>query len=490
MATGTPRNSGFARSPASGTAGSRKAGTRKAGTRKVGSGVRALLPAVCACWLAWTAFAQGTAAQAPAHQAPAPRPIVGTGGDGGAWSAQVKAKATAAASAKTAATAIRITGDDGRTRVRVDVTRPIMASLFTLDAPYRAIIDVADLEFQLPAGVGARGRGIVKAFRYGEFQAGRSRVVIDLAGPAKIENAALTPATDKAPGALVFDLVRISAAEFTSIVGGGSGAGEAADQKLRGAAHDELPAPQAAAPARGTRQRPVIVIDPGHGGIDPGTVASPQLTEKMVTLAVARELQALLARGHRYDVHMTRQGDTFLSLDQRVRISRQHVADLFISIHADALAETNLAQAVRGATVYVLADRASDEAARRLAEKENAADVLAGLAAMPASVEDQVRNILLDLVHRETANFSATFRGMLVSHMRGKVPLAKDPQRSAAFKVLKQPDTPSVLVELGYMSNSEDLARLSRPDGQRQLAASLAAAVDAFFAKRDAKLNR
>ena len=452
-------------------------------------------PAVCACCLAWTAFAEGTAAQSPAHQPPAARPIVGTGGDGGAWSAQVKAKASAAASAKTAATAIRITGDDGRTRVRVDVTRPIMASLFTLDAPYRAIIDVADLEFQLPVGVGSRGRGIVKAFRYGEFQAGRSRVVIDLAGPAKIENAVLTPATDKAPGALVFDLVRISAAEFTSIVGGGAGpgntgAGEAADQKLRGAAHEELPAPQAAAPARGTRLRPVIVIDPGHGGIDPGTVASPQLTEKMVTLAVARELQTLLARSHRYDVHMTRQGDTFLSLDQRVRISRQHAADLFISIHADALAETNLAQAVRGATVYVLADRASDEAARRLAEKENAADVLAGLAAMPASVEDQVRNILLDLVHRETANFSATFRGMLVSHMRGKVPLAKDPQRSAAFKVLKQPDTPSVLVELGYMSNSEDLARLSRPDGQRQLAASLAAAVDAFFAKRDAKLNR
>ena len=438
-----------------------------------------------------------------AQNAPVPQPSVGKPTGGGAWSAQVKAKSDPAA--KPRATAIRLTGDEKRTQVRIDVTRQIVASLFTLDAPYRAIIDVADLEFRLPATEGGRGKGLVSAFRYGQFQAGRSRVVIDLAGPARIENAAFTPAAGKEQGALTFDLVRISAAEFAAIIGGTPP--PEADPKLRGARHDETPLPALSAPSipPGTppapvlapgvppgmaKPRPVVVIDPGHGGIDPGTVASPTVTEKSVTLAVALQLRNILLQGRHYDVQLTRQTDTFVSLDQRVRFSRQHAADLFVSIHADALAETGLAQAVRGATVYVLSDRASDDAARRLAEKENAADVLAGLAAMPASVEDQVRNILIDLVQRETANYSATFRGLLLANMRDRVPLARDPQRSAAFKVLKQPETPSVLIELGYMSNAEDLARLSKPEGQRQIASAIATAVDAFFAKRDAKLER
>ncbi len=436
---------------------------------------------------------------ASAQEAAAPQPSVGKSTGGGAWSAQVKAKTDPAA--KPRATAIRLTGDERRTQVRIEVTRQIVASLFTLDAPYRAIVDVADLEFRLPATEGARGKGLVSAFRYGQFQAGRSRVVIDLAWPARIENAAFAPLSGKEQGVLTFDLVRISTAEFAAIIGGT--ATPEADPKLRGARHDETPLPTLTAPsiAPGTppasvppagmaKSRPVVVIDPGHGGIDPGTVASPTLTEKSVTLAVALQLRNILLQARRYDVQLTRQADTFVSLDQRLRFSRQHAADLFVSIHADALAETGLAQAVRGATVYVLSDRASDDTARRLAEKENAADVLAGLAAMPASVEDQVRNILIDLVQRETANYSATFRGLLLANMRDRVPLAKDPQRSAAFKVLKQPETPSVLIELGYMSNAEDLARLSKSEGQRQVATAIATAVDAFFAKRDAKLER
>ena len=445
---------------------------------------------------------------AAAQDAVVPQPSVGKPTGGGAWSAQVKAKSDPAS--KPQATAIRLAGDENRTRVRIDVTRQIVASLFTLDAPYRAIIDVADLEFLLPATEGGRGKGLVSAFRYGQFQAGRSRVVIDLAGPARIENAAFTPVTGtsaagKVQGALTFDLVRISAAEFAAIIGGTPP--PEADPKLRGARHDETPLPNMAAPSISpgnppasviapgmapgmAKSRPVVVIDPGHGGIDPGTVASPTVTEKAVTLAVALQLRNILLQGRRYDVQLTRQTDAFVSLDQRLRFSRQHAADLFVSIHADALAETGLAQAVRGATVYVLSDRASDDAARRLAEKENAADVLAGLAAMPASVEDQVRNILIDLVQRETANYSATFRGLLLANMRDRVPLARDPQRSAAFKVLKQPETPSVLIELGYMSNTEDLARLSKSEGQRQMASAIATAIDAYFTKRDAKLER
>ena len=442
----------------------------------------------------------GSRLPAMAQGAAVPQPTVSRPTGGGAWSAQVVAKSAPAA--KSRATSIRFSGDAGRTRVRIEVTRSIVASLFTLDAPYRAIIDVADLEFRLPATDAGRGMGLVSAYRYGQFQAGRARVVIDLAGPARIENAAFTPAAgpapDKSPGALTFDLVQISAAEFAAIMGGSPAASPAPE--LRGPRHDGSPhsAPAESAlpplpehaPQKTPKPRPVVVIDPGHGGIDPGTVASATLTEKMVTLNVAIQLRNLLLQGRRYDVQLTRQADTFVSLDQRLRFSRQHAADLFVSIHADALAEVGLAQAVRGATVYVLSDRASDEAARRLADKENAADVLAGLAAMPASVEDQVRSILIDLVQRETANYSATFRGLLLANMRGRLPLAKDPQRSAAFKVLKQPETPAVLIELGYMSNAEDLARLIKPEGQRQLASAIATAIDAFFARRDAPRRR
>lgn len=442
----------------------------------------ALLTAAVGCFAA--------PAIAPAQTTPAAQPQLRAEPKSGGWSAEVKQRT--AATARPRATVIRVTGTAARTSVRMEVTHPIMASMFTLDEPYRAIVDIPDLEFQLPAGSGKSGIGLVSAYRFGQFEAGRSRIVIDLAGPATIDKAMFVAPSGKEPGVLSFDLVRVGAADFKAMPGPARDpALETAPtdpRQLRGARHEEpLPGPR---PADAPKQRPVVVIDPGHGGIDPGTVAAQGLTEKVVTLAVAMQVRHLLTQSGRYDVHLTRQGDTFVSLDQRVRFARQHQADLFVSIHADSLAEKDQAQAVRGATVYILSERASDDNARRLAEKENAADVIAGLASVPQSAEDQVRSILLDLVQRETANYSASFRSLLLGNMQGRVPLAKDPQRSAAFKVLRQPDVPSVLIELGYMSNSEDLARLRREDGQRQIAASIAAAVDAFFAKRDAKLNR
>jgi N-acetylmuramoyl-L-alanine amidase len=208
------------------------------------------------------------------------------------------------------------------------------------------------------------------------------------------------------------------------------------------------------------------------------------LLEKNVVLAVGKELRRALLASGRYDVRMTRTTDVFVALDQRLKASLNTGADLFISLHADSLAESGAAQTIRGATVYTLSERASDEQARLMAEKENASDLVAGLDASEGEAAGEVRNILIDLMKRETANFSADFSNVLVGKLRRTIVLSRGPQRSAAFKVLKQTNSPSVLVELGYLSHREDEKLLSSSAWQKQTAASIAAAIDAYFAKR------
>ncbi len=189
----------------------------------------------------------------------------------------------------------------------------------------------------------------------------------------------------------------------------------------------------------------------------------------------------------RYEVRMTRTSDVFVSLDRRLKICREAGADLFISLHADSIEDEAAAQNIRGATVYTLSERASDEQARLMAEKENASDLIAGIDAADTSGKDQVKNILIDLMKRETANFSAEFSKTLVSRLGRAVPLSRDSQRSAAFKVLKQTYAPAVLVELGYMSNTADEKLLNSPEWRRQVAEQVRSAVDAFFAKQSAR---
>jgi N-acetylmuramoyl-L-alanine amidase len=246
---------------------------------------------------------------------------------------------------------------------------------------------------------------------------------------------------------------------------------------LRPSRADESPAV-----STGIKAKPVVVIDPGHGGADPGAVGVGGVLEKDIVMAVAWHLRAILAATGRYTVVMTRKSDIFVPLDQRLRLSRRYGADLFVSIHADAVAQ-NFAPHVRGATVYTLSEQASDEQARRLAEKENSADLLAGLVA-PHESGDDVRNILIDLLKQETANFSADFQSLLVGELRKSISVAREPQRSAAFKVLKQTHSPAVLLELGYMSNPDDQKLMNSTNWQRQVASTIAAAIHAFFAKR------
>jgi len=349
--------------------------------------------------------------------------------------------------------------------------------VFRLRTPDRVVVDIANVEFSMPVAAGRNGRGLVQAFRFGAFAPGKARVVIETTGPVRVEATRLIREGARGRHRLELDFVPARSADLSE-----SEVAAARESAARLQLGDAVPSPAPPAASPSAARLPVIVIDPGHGGVDTGAQGTSGI-EKDIVLAVGHALERALNAGGRYRVVMTRTGDTFVPLERRIRISRENEAQLFISLHADSLEARELAHAIRGATIYTLSQSASDERARRLADKENAADLLAGAHLPGDVVQDDVKSILFDLMARETAGLALNFRQLAAKRMRGNIQFSRDPQRSANFLVLRQAETPAVLIELGYISHAEDEKQMLSAEWQRKVAAAITAAIDDFFAK-------
>ncbi|GAB2175196.1 N-acetylmuramoyl-L-alanine amidase [Dongia sp. agr-C8] len=411
--------------------------------------------------------------------------------------------------AKPAVTGAKLGVEPNLTRVELALSGAAEYRIFTLADPNRVVIDLSEVAWKVKEGKKLQGRGLVAALRYGLFKAGTSRIVLDLTGPAAVTDARILPADGKLPLRLALDLRPTDSAAFkaaaqtilfasagASAPGGPAtpaevapkvaGAPKLADAAIPGSKKVDKGgtvtlqvAPKAEAVAAAPPPaKPLIVIDPGHGGIDPGALGSNAM-EKNITLAVAKQLrQQLLATG-RFRVVLTRDKDVFIPLRDRFKIARDKNADLFISLHADS----NPSAQARGASVYTLSDKASDAEAEALAAKENKSDVIAGV---DLSKENQtVTGILIDLAQRETTNMSSRFASILVNDLRNDTLMLNNSHRFAGFAVLKAPDVPSVLLEMGYVSSSQDEQLLTNSRHQKKLAGSITRSIENYFDWRD-----
>lgn len=386
--------------------------------------------------------------------------------------------------------------DDIRFGVHTDKTRLVIAlseeapfRVFTLAKPFRIVIDLPDFSWQAPQ-VGETPKAGIRSLRHGNLQPGFSRIVMDMTQPMLVQNAFTLPRQGAQPPRLVIDYTQVSPARFdrekTRVFGTlvpGQGQTQIASAISKTPVPESKPEHTAPAAPLPEQERPLIILDPGHGGQDPGAIGKNGAKEKTITLALARELRQQLLDTGRYRVLLTRDKDVFIKLADRVKFARKNGADLFVSIHADSIDKPD----VSGASIYTLSEKASDAQTEKLAARENKADLIAGI---DLSVEDEeVANILVDLAMRDTMNQSKFFAGKIVNAFDGHgLALLDGPHRHAGFAVLKAADIPSVLVEAGFMSNRAEANKLSEPTHRARIAAALKKGIDAYF--EQAKKNQ
>jgi len=364
---------------------------------------------------------------------------------------------------------LRVGQHPDKVRIVLDMDERLDFSIFLLPDPYRVVVDIAEVAFQLPDSASSRAVGPIAGWRYGQFRPGTSRVVIDAASPVQVKAAFVLPPSGAQKHRLVIDLAASSREAFLE-------ASEASIKQHVALSGPRLRTPPAApAPLPKSDTRMTIVIDAGHGGVDPGAIGYDGAYEKDIVLAAAKALKAALEETGRYKAVLTREDDSFIRLRERIAIARRVDADLFVSLHADSIEDASL----RGLSVYTLSETASDKEAAALAANENKADIIAGIDF--SHQEPEVTNILIDLAQRRTMNYSARFAGYVVGEMEKNTKLLGRPHRFAGFAVLKAPDVPSILVELGFLSNREDTRRLSDPAFRRKVAAGMTRAIDRYF---------
>ena len=356
---------------------------------------------------------------------------------------------------------IRIGIREDGTRFVIEVSDKVEPRIFGLPDPFRIVIDLPEVEFALPADrLNAHG-GLVERLRYGLFRPGTSRFVLDLRGSAKILRSFTLEPVDGKPWRLVVDLAPTDRAGFMAAL---------QPTPVLAAPPPRPDPPLRTAPVQ--RAIPVVVLDPGHGGVDPGATGRSGVVEKDIVLAYSKEIKRQLEASGRVKAVLTRERDIFLPLRERVQAARRAEADLFISLHVNS----NEIRSVRGFSAYTLSEKASDAEADALAAKENKADVIGGLNL--STYSDDVQNILIDFAQAKTNELSVRFaRDIMVKEVARSAPLVKRPWRSAGFAVLKAPDVPSVLIELGYVTNRQEERKLNDPKYRRALSGAIARAV-------------
>lgn len=397
------------------------------------------------------------------------------------------AATSARAGGEAIATGVRLGGNGQESRFVLELDKPVAFRVFTLADPYRVILDMPKVSFQLKEGRAGQGAGLISAYRYGLFSEGKSRIVIDMLAPVSVRKSFILKPGEGKPARLVLDLVRTDRPGFLAHTASAAAARKAERARQRKIAASlrgvrvPLPRSKPAIMRPGAKRRPVgkpvIVIDPGHGGVDPGASGRRGSKEKHLVLAFSKLLYAKLRASGRYKVYLTRSRDVFIRLSERVRIASRHHADLFISIHADSIRKGN----IRGATIYTLSEKSSDKEAAALAAKENRADIIAGVDLEDAP--DELAGIFIDLAQREAKNESIKFAKTAIGSMR-RIRLNRNPHRYAGFRVLKSPNFPSVLIELGYLSSRKDEQLLNSRKWRNKAAKAVAQAVSGYFRKR------
>jgi N-acetylmuramoyl-L-alanine amidase len=365
---------------------------------------------------------------------------------------------------------VRVSATPERARLVIDLAGRTEFALVSLDDPDRLAIDVRAATFSVPEPSGTpAGEGMVSEYLVEQAAGDRVRTTLTLSAPAQVQQAYILDPFEGQPARLVVDIIPATPDEFSANV----------ERDRAASGSIATPEPTTSTPAGGSElpiaTRPLVVLDPGHGGIDSGAETADGVKEKTIVLNFARRLQELLVASGRFDVALTREDDTFLRLEERVALARTNKADLFLSIHADSFQQPE----IRGASVYTRDERATDVLDKVLADNENKTDIIAGFA-MP-QMPPEVVDILLDLMRREMRHQSYMAAQSIVHHLEPSVRLRPYPVRQADFLVLQAPDVPSVLLELGFLSNADDMANLLRGDWQDRTAEALARGISSYF---------